>query len=48
MVFGPVGPFISMISSTRSLIGCYTVCTERGEKGQARHAGDRVQIKTGQ
>ena len=43
MVVGPVGPLISIVCFTCSLVGCYRVCTERGEKGQA---GNYEQVLT--
>ena len=43
MVVRPVGLLISMICFTCSLVGCYTVCREHGEKGQA---GDHEQVFT--
>ena len=45
MVVGLVGPLISMICFTCSLVGCYTVCPDLGDTGQA---GDREQMKTGE
>ena len=45
MVVGPVGPLIVMICFTCSLVGCYTVCLEHGDTGQA---GGREPLKTGE
>ena len=48
MVAGLVGPLISMICFTCSLVGCYIVGIERGETRQAGQAGDREEIMTGE